>query len=107
MALCLNPDLVNGSLHGAPRDVGMVQGIAALGHNILEQRATQRDVEHLIATADRQEGAIQAQPALNQPQFRVVACLVDASRPGLLLLPVRRRGDVLTAAQEQPVQFPE
>src|SRR5437763_16343123 len=70
---------------------------------VLDERAAERDVDHLLAAADAEHGQPFASGLLEQAQLRVVELPVDLAEPPVRLLAVEGRVDVPPARQQQPV----
>ena len=74
---------------------------------MLDQRAAQRDVEHLHAPADREGRRAVADRGTRERDVERVDVLLHAVGVGVCRLPVARRVDVGTADQHEPVEPPD
>ena len=87
-------------------EIGRVRVIEAtgdLGGDILEQRAAQRYIEHLVTAADPQDRLAVGSGALGQIDFGAVLFEVITAQFGVGSMPVGIGMDVDTAGQQQAV----
>ena len=70
---------------------------------VLDERAAERNVDHLLAAADAEHRQSLAPRLLEQAQLRVVELPVDRAKSRVRLFAVEGRIDVPAARQQKPV----
>jgi hypothetical protein len=100
----LDVHVVDGMLHGTPRDVGVVEGLRRPGHDVLEQGAAQRDVQGLMSPADAQKRFAGGDPQSDQSQLGLVPLCVHLAGPRFEVVSVAIGRDVLSAAEQQTIE---
>ena len=85
----------------------MIERPGDLARDVLHQRAAHRDIEHLHASADRQEGDTAGHRGARKRDLEVVAAILGRLERGVRHFAVKRRIDVAAPGQHQSVDARE